>query len=466
MTMKLNLKIKLTLSYAFISIFLVAILYAVSNYFFQKQFQTYVLEQQDIKNEEIRQVIINAYGQEGTLPSLDFLKEFGDTLLEQNLILSVYDKNNTEIFCISCIKEQKCNHALKNAEEMMKDIYPNFKGEYVEKRLAIEKNDRYLGYISIGYYGPFFFNESDQSFVSTFNNVFIIVAALSVLLSIILGIVSANKIANPIRKVISKTKNISEGDYSGKIELNTNTKEIDELANSVNILTNKLNNQLMIKKQMASDFTHEFLTPLTAIQSSIEAIIDGVFEPTNDRLGKLKSESERLSRMVYEIDKLVSVSNEQLKLEKTKFDLSEIIDHVIRTFEVEIYAKKIKVNFISKPIYIYASADKISQVIINLLSNAIKYSNDQGIVDIEISKTKRNATFSIKDNGIGIAEDDLPYIFEYLYRVDKSRDRNTGGSGIGLYVVKSIVDAHNGKIEVSSKLDSGTKFTITLPSEK
>jgi signal transduction histidine kinase len=222
----------------------------------------------------------------------------------------------------------------------------------------------------------------------------------------------------------------------------------------------------MIKKQMASDFTHEFLTPLTAIQSSIEAIIDGVFEPTNDRLGKLKSESERLSRMVYEIDKLVSVSNEQLKLEKTKFDLSEIIDHVIRTFEVEIYAKKIKVNFISKPIYIYASADKISQVIINLLSNAIKYSNDQGIVDIEISKTKRNATFSIKDNGIGIAEDDLPYIFEYLYRVDKSRDRNTGGSGIGLYVVKSIVDAHNGKIEVSSKLDSGTKFTITLPSEK
>lgn len=464
--MKLNLKFRLTMSYILISIFLVLVLYIVSNFFFQKQFQTYILEQQDIKNEEIRQVIINAYLQDGTPPSLEFLKEFGDNLLEQNLILSVYDKNEVEVFCISCIKEDKCNHALKNAEDMMNDIYPNFKGEYIEKRLAIEKNDRYLGYISIGYYGPFFFNESDNRFIQAFNNVFIFIAILSFIISIVLGVVSANKIANPIKKVIKKTKDISDGDYSGKIELNANTKEIDELANSVNVLTNNLNNQLILKKQMASDFTHEFLTPLTAIQSSIDAIMDGIFEPTNDRLAGLKLQSERLSRMVVEIDKLISVSNETLKLEKTKFDLSEITANIIKTFETEIYAKKLKVNFVNKPISMYASKDKISQVIINLLSNAIKYSNDNGIIDIEISKLNGNILFSIKDNGIGIAKKDLPYIFEYLYRADKSRDRNTGGSGIGLYVVKSIVEAHNGKVEVSSKLNFGTKFTVILPNKK
>ena len=464
--MKFNLKFRLTISYILISMFLVLLLYIVSNYFFQKQFQTYILEQQDIKNEEIKQVIVNAYSQDGTPPSLEFLKEFGDNLLEQNLILSVYDKNDVEIFCISCIKAEKCNHALKSAEEMMSDIYPNFNGEYVDKRLAIEKNDRYLGYISIGYYGPFFFNESDNRFVQAFNNVFIFIAVLSFVISLVLGVVSANKIANPIKKVIKKTKDISDGDYSGKIELNTNTKEIDELANSVNVLTSNLNNQLILKKQMASDFTHEFLTPLTAIQSSIDAIIDGIFEPTNDRLAGLKLQSERLSRMVFEIDKLVSVSNEKIKLEKTKFDLSETIECIIKTFETEIYAKKLKINSIDKPIFIYASKDKISQVIINLLSNAIKYSDDHGTIYIEVNQSKRNTTFSIKDNGVGISEEDLPYIFEYLYRADKSRDRNTGGSGIGLYVVKSIVESHNGKVEVSSKLNSGTKFTVILPNKK
>lgn len=464
--MKLNLKFRLTISYIIISIFLVLTLYIISNYFFQKQFQTYILEQQDIKNEEIRQVITNSYSQDGTPPSLEFLKEFGDNLLEQNLILSVYDKNDVEVFCISCIKQDKCTHALKSAENMMNDIYPDFKGKYVEKRLAIEKNGRYLGYISIGYYGPFFFNESDDRFVSTFNNVFIFITILSFGFSIFLGIVSANKIANPIKKVIKKTKDISDGNYSGKIELNANTKEIDELANSVNVLTNNLNNQLILKKQMASDFTHEFLTPLTAIQSNIDAIMDGVFEPTKDRLAGLKLQSERLSRMVVEIDKLVSVSNEILKLEKTKFDLSEVTQHIIKTFETEIYTKKLKINFTNEPIFIYASKDKISQVIINLLSNAIKYSNDNGIIDIEISQLNRNTIFSIEDNGIGISKKDLPYVFEYLYRADKSRDRNTGGSGIGLYVVKSIVEAHNGKVEVSSKFNFGTKLTVILPNER
>ncbi|MDD4623770.1 MAG: HAMP domain-containing sensor histidine kinase [Bacilli bacterium] len=464
--MKLNLKLRLTMSYIIISIFLVLLLYIVSNYFFQKQFQTYILEQQDIKNEEIKQVIINAYSQDGTPPSSEFLKEFGDNLLEKNLILSVYDKNDVEIFCISCIKEEKCNHALKSAEKIMDDIYPNFNGEYIERKLAIEKNDRYLGYISIGYYGPFFFNESDKGFVSAFNNVFILIAILSFIISIVLGVFSANKIANPIKKVIKKTKDISDGDYSGKIELNTNTKEIDELANSVNVLTNNLNNQLILKKQMASDFTHEFLTPLTAIQSSIDAIMDGIFEPTNDRLAGLKLQSERLSRMVFEIDKLVSVSNETLKLEKTKFDISEIIQHIIKTFETEIYAKKLQIRFVNNPVFIYASKDKISQVIINLLSNAIKYTNNNGIINIKINKLNDNIIFSIEDNGIGIAKKDLPYIFEYLYRADKSRDRNTGGSGIGLYVVKSIIEAHDGKVEVSSKINNGTKFMVTLPSDK
>lgn len=120
----------------------------------------------------------------------------------------------------------------------------------------------YLGYIKLGYYGPYFYNKSDHNFIKTFDNLFIVVAILSFVISIVVGIVITNKIANPIKKVIKRTKDISDGNYVDKIEVKPSLKEIEQLATSVNVLAYNLQEQLEIKKQMVGDFTHEFLTLL------------------------------------------------------------------------------------------------------------------------------------------------------------------------------------------------------------
>lgn len=461
--MKIKLKWRLTISYLIISILLVLSLYIVSNYFFQKQFQRYVIDQQNVKNKEIVQIVTNAYSESGQAPSLNFFEEFGDTLLDQHLILSVYDNDNKQLFCMACYKRSNCLHTINNMKKIMEDIYPNFKGEYVEEQYEIIKNDEILGYVKIGFFGPFFYSDNDQNFIKTFNNIFIGIAIISFIISVILGLIMANTIEKPIKKVIKRTKLISEGDYSRTVDIKTNTPEITELADSVNVLANNLKNQLIIKKQMAGDLAHEFLTPLTTIQNGIDAIIDGVFEASPERLQNLKLEVERLARMVYEIDNLVTNTDDNLKLNITKFNLSDIIKTILKNFESEIYSKNIKINFKNKKCDIYADKDKISQVIINLISNAIKYTNDNGNIIIDISQTKNNILFTIADDGVGIKKEDLPFIFEYLYKVDKSRSREKGSSGIGLYVVKNIVEAHNGTIEVTSKVDAGSKFTVTLP---
>lgn len=464
--MRKDLKVQLILSYILISVILVLSLYFVSIYFFQKQFQNYIIKQQEIKNQEIVQIITNAYSKDGKVPDINFFEEYGETLLEQYIILSVYNENDVQVFCMACVQKDNCSHTINGMKQMMKNIYPNFKGNYVEKKLDIVKNGKKLGYVNIGYFGPFFYSESDQHFIKNFNSVFILIAILSLLVSIVLGLITANKISNPIKKVINKTKNISNGDYSGKIDIRKKyNKEIIELANSVNNLASNLKNQLAIKKQMAGDFSHEFLTPLTTIQGNIEAMIDGVFEPTKERLENLKSEVQRLSRMVYEIDKIVAITNERSELNKINFDLTELINNTLQNFETELYNKKINLNFNNNKCDVFADKDKINQVIINLISNAIKYTQESGNISISLKQTKKNTIIVVEDSGIGIDKADLPYIFEYLYRVDKCRCRNTGGSGIGLYVVKNIIDSHNGEIEVNSKLGVGTKFTIILPNK-
>lgn len=201
------------------------------------------------------------------------------------------------------------------------------------------------------------------------------------------------------------------------------------------------------------------------MQGNIEAMIDGVFIPSKERLENLKLDIERLSRLVYDVEKIVSNDNKNQVI-KYKYDVVNEVNNILKTFEKEIISKKIVVNFTNKnKCLIFANKDKMNQVIINLISNAIKYTDENGKIGIDIIKNKDCTQISINDNGIGIKEKDIPYIFEYLYRADKSRSRNTGGSGIGLYVVKNIVEAHRGIITVESKVNKGSKFTIKIPNK-
>jgi two-component system sensor histidine kinase BaeS len=207
---------------------------------------------------------------------------------------------------------------------------------------------------------------------------------------------------------------------------------------------------------------HELRTPLAAIRSYIEAMLDGVWTFDQERLKSCHEELMRLTRMIKDIEKLSKYEGE-ITLNKKQFNLHEVAQQIVANFEHEYENKGIELTFHAEYTEIVADQDKLSQVIINLLSNALKYTNEGGSVKLTISKFNHFVEITVTDTGIGISEDDLPHVFERFYRADKSRTRSTGGSGIGLTITRAIVKAHGGKIKIESTVGVGTKVNVILP---
>jgi two-component system sensor histidine kinase BaeS len=269
--------------------------------------------------------------------------------------------------------------------------------------------------------------------------------------------------AGPFFKTVQITKRIAAGSYKDRIEEKTKTKEIDLLIRSINQLAFSLEKQENLRKQLTEDVSHELRTPIAILQSHVEAMIDGVWEPTAERLQSCNDEIKRIGSLVYDLENLHKLDSANLRLNKSEIDLAEIVQKAVKSFDVAIKEKKLTVSISGNSSNILADADRISQTAINLVSNAVKYSKEGGRISVNIFETKNSVGFSIADTGIGIPESELPFIFERFYRADKSRNRNTGGSGLGLAIAKSIVEAHGGRISVESRVNSGSRFEVLLP---
>nr|WP_312576200.1 HAMP domain-containing sensor histidine kinase [Sedimentibacter sp.] len=459
--MKFSLKIKLIFSYVLISLLLVGSLFFTTKYMFNTQFEKYVKTNLDKNSIQIVNQVTSAYDNKGNPPNDLMLKNIGEAALSKGLILSINNKHGEMIWCMNWIDQQMCSRMLIDIEQNMNNIYLDFDGEYMEESYDINKNGTSYGTITLGYYGPFYFNNDDVFFLNMFNQIFSFGAILAFLLAIILGIFMASRIGRPIKEVIENTAKIEGGDYNSLIEFKSNTKEVDKLIYSINSLASTLNRQHAIRKRLAQNYAHELRTPLASLQSNLEAMIDGIWEPNKERLESCNEEILRLTRMLSGIDKIAEIEDSSIALNKSTFNLLELANRIVLNFESYYKEKNIDLTVEGDSCNIYADKDKIGQVLINLLSNAIKYTQEYGSILVSIISKNDEVEFSVIDNGIGIDKEDLPNIFEHLYRTDKSRASATGGSGMGLAVVKAIVEAHQGKITVESEI--GCNFTIILP---
>jgi signal transduction histidine kinase len=233
----------------------------------------------------------------------------------------------------------------------------------------------------------------------------------------------------------------------------------------VNDLAAALENGERWQKQLTADIAHELRTPLTCLQGNIEAMIDGVWEPAPERLICCREEILRLAKLVEDLNTLSILERENLKLRKSDFDLAKLLSQAVEQFRPLTMEKNIALITELSPAPIHADYDKLMQVFINILSNAVKYT-DQGSVAVSITNASAGSCeVVIRDTGIGISEEALPHIFERFYRSDKSRNRSSGGAGIGLAIAEAIVSAHGGKITASSggtNPDGGSVFRVVL----
>jgi signal transduction histidine kinase len=280
---------------------------------------------------------------------------------------------------------------------------------------------------------------------------------------VIAGCLLARRISRPVTKTAYIAKQISEGNYNIRFEPGTRIKELDDLAEAINQLSDGLGKQENLRKRLTADVAHELRTPLTSLSSHLEAMMEGLWEPTQERLGSCFEEVKRLGTLVADLEQLARMESENLVLRKSKEDLLNLVKIVSETMTGELLKRNLSFSLEGTSISVEVDKDRISQVIANLLSNAMKYTPEGGSIKVIVTETPKDGVIKVIDNGIGIPERELPLIFERFYRSDKSRDRKTGGAGIGLAIVKSIVTAHGGKVVAESTVEEGSCFTVSIP---
>jgi len=459
-----SLRYKITKSFFLISITTFVLLSFLINSISEKQFKNYIIEDLEDKKELIVDALKQQYISTGNW-NVNEIDNIGVSSLNEGLIVRVANPEGVILWDAMTHNKGMCVAIIERMSENMERQYAGFEGGYTESNYSVFHNDSLIGIISIGYYGPYYFTESDLAFLNTLNKLLILTTLVTGLFSVILGLYTAKRISGPISRVIKTSEQISEGNYNGRIVEKSNTKEIVELTEAINVLAENLGKHESLRKRLTADVAHELRTPIANLQGHLEAMIDGIWAPSLDRLKSCHEETIRLTKIVSDLESIARYEKEGMTLNLGKTNISECILSALKSFENEFRNKNLELNTHISDQMINADKDKLTQVMINIISNAIKYTPEGGVVDVTVTGTNAQAIISIKDNGIGISEEDLPYIFERFYRADKSRSRETGGSGIGLAIVKSIVEAHGGIVNVTSKLNSGSNFTIKLPKD-
>ena len=252
-------------------------------------------------------------------------------------------------------------------------------------------------------------------------------------------------------------------------DMNSLMQNINEFSKDKKLEIENLKVQEEFRKEFIGNVAHELKTPIFTIQGYIENLIDGAAENELLRhkfLNRAQISVERLIYIIKDLDMITKLESGSLNLEVSSFDLNELIINIFDQLEIQAQKKEIKLIFnkdYSESILVNADRDKIHQVITNLIINSIKYGTFKGTTEISLeSLTTEKLIVRVTDNGEGILNDHLPRLFERFYRVDQSGSRKQGGSGLGLSIVKHIIDAHNENIYIESKLGIGSEFSFTL----
>ncbi|MCL4535077.1 MAG: ATP-binding protein [Bacteroidetes bacterium] len=289
-------------------------------------------------------------------------------------------------------------------------------------------------------------------------------------LALLLGSLLFRQIMAPVQALTGAAQRIAHGDFNQRIDV-TSKDEIGQLARTYNQMADALAHDRQLRQTMIADIAHELRTPLSVIQGNLEAMLDGVLPSSPEEIASLRDESALLSRLVADLHLLSLAEAGQLKLEKVETDLGELARRVLASLRPQAESSQVELSSdIAEDLPRFMlDADRMSQVLHNLLSNALRHTPPGGTITLRVAHGGE-LWVEVTDTGSGIGPADLPHIFDRFFRADKSRSRATGGSGIGLAIVKQLVEAHGGRVLAESPAvrspdgtGFGTRFLVSLP---
>ncbi len=459
-----NLRTRLALSYVLVAVLSVLIISALANGLLESSFRSYLRGSQEKRAQAVAQQLGAQLREDGSW-NQSGLAAVGMAALEQGLIVRLSSPEGRTVWDATVHNSGLCAQMITHLAQNTTSRYPNWRGQYTEAVYPVRHSFRDVGSAVIGYYGPFFLNDEDLTFINSLNRL-LLWAALGALASAAgLGLLMARRITIPLERVVRATQAIARGRRDVQITERVGLRELDGIAAAVNDLSRGLRDQEALRRRLTADMAHELRTPLATLQSHLEAMIDGIWKPDATHLTGLYEEILRLNRLVSDLEKLARYEGDPGSLRRSELDLPALVEGVVRNHEPQFRAKGVTLRFEQDghPKPLSADPDKLSQAVINLLSNALKFTPVGGEVVVQVLSGPDGGEIRVADSGVGIGPEDLPRIFERFYRVDSSRARATGGVGIGLSIVKAIVEAHGGVISAASQPGKGTEFLIHLP---
>ncbi|MCI8649134.1 MAG: HAMP domain-containing histidine kinase [Anaerotruncus sp.] len=272
-------------------------------------------------------------------------------------------------------------------------------------------------------------------------------------------------LVRPLRKMLAATHSFSKGDFSVRVPVESYD-EIGQLAIAFNNMASSLATTETVRRSFTANVSHELRTPMTTIGGFIDGILDGTIpdEKRDHYLHIVSDEVKRLSRLVRSMLNISRIEAGELEIKPDLFDVNDTVIRTVFTFEQPLESKKIDVRGMDGGrVMIEADPDLIHQVIYNLIENAVKFTNEGGYIQISYDETESSTSISIKNSGDGITHDEIHHVFDRFYKTDKSRSRDKGGAGLGLHIVRSIINLHNGDIAVHSVEGEYCEFVFTLP---
>ena len=315
--------------------------------------------------------------------------------------------------------------------------------------------------------------KSVKDLAGTYREFYYLIIAFIVLVIIVAWFLLKNWLTDPIRELTQAADDISKGDLSRRININTGGIEIDELAANMNQMAMKLDEDFRrikrmekVRSEFLGNVTHELKTPISSISGYIETLLEGAIKDENVNLGFLERSLENVQRLEDLVTDLVEISRietGELRMNFEYFNIHDLLNDLFKDAHQRNSNKtlKIQLEVPDKKLFIYGDKSRLDQVIANLLSNAMRYT-DQGQIRIKVMRRDNELIFSIRDTGIGVSRKALSRIFERFYRTDKARDRRKGGTGLGLAISKHIIEAHGSHIYVDSLEGKGSTFSFGI----
>ena len=396
-----------------------------------------------------------------------FWKDLDERSVEENCRIVVVDKDgyvvadtnglvNGRLFLVPEIMVALAGRDEANLRKDEKAIYAS---AYIE-----DQSSNKIGAVLVVSSFADVYNLTDE-----ISQKWVITTLLIIIIVIFLVILMSQIIFGPLKNILNTIKKISAGQLHQRIELKGKN-EFTELGDAVNNMTKRLEEVDKSRQEFVSNVSHELKTPLSSIKVLSESLIlqENVPEEVyKEFLQDISSEIDRMTNIVNDLLALVKNDPNQSKLKITEIDINKMLRDIIKRLSPLAKEKGIELDFdAAKDVKIKGDEVKLSLAISNLIDNGIKYTPEGGSVSVKVDSDSKSCFISVKDTGVGISKEEQSRVFERFYRVDKTRDRETGGTGLGLAITHSVIMLHNGSIKIESEENEGATFNVKLPIER